>query len=97
MPPVKHGHVAEHRLAAVAEAGGLDRADVEHAAQLVDDQGRERLALDVLGDDQERLARLRDLLEQRNHLAKAADLLLVKQDQRRPRRRTSIVVGLVTK
>ena len=90
-------HVAEHRLAAVAEAGGLDGADVEHAAQLVDDQGGQGLALDVLGDDQERLARLGDLLEQRDHLAEAADLLLVKQDQRRPRRSTSIVVGMVTK
>ena len=76
------GHVAEHRLAAIAEPGRLDRADVEHAAQLVDDQGRQGFALDVLGDDQERLARLGDLLEQRDHLAEAADLLLVEQDQR---------------
>ena len=52
------GHVAEHRLAAIAEAGGLDGADVEHAAELVDDQGGQRFALDVLGDDQQRLARL---------------------------------------
>ena len=75
------GDVAEHRLAAVAEAGGLDRADVQDAAELVDDQGRQRLALDVLGDDQQRLARLRDLLQQRDHLAEVADLLLVEQDQ----------------
>ena len=47
-------HVAEHRLAAVAESRCLDRADVEHAAQLVDDQGRQRFAFDFLGDDQER-------------------------------------------
>ena len=78
----EHGHVAQHRLAAVAEARGLDRTDVEHAAQLVDDQGRQRFALDVLGHDQERLARLRDLFEKRDHLAQAADLLLVEQDQR---------------
>ena len=52
------GDVAQHRLAAVAEARGLHRADVQHAAELVDDQGRQRLALDVLGDDQQRLARL---------------------------------------
>ena len=58
VPPVSDGDVAEHRLAAVAEAGGLDRADVEHAAELVDDQDRQRLALDVLGDDQQRLAGL---------------------------------------
>ena len=77
----QHGDVAEHGLAAIAEAGRLDRADVEHAAELVDDQGRQRLALDVLGDDQQRLARLGDLFQERNHLAQAADLLLVEQDQ----------------
>ena len=50
------GDVAQHGLAAVAEARGLDRADVQHAAQLVDHQRRQGLALDVLGDDQQRLA-----------------------------------------
>ena len=74
-------HVAEHGLAAIAEARGLDRGDVQHAPQLVDDQGGQGLALDVLGDDQQRLARLGDLLEQGDQLAQAADLLLVKQDQ----------------
>ena len=58
VPPVSIGDVAQHRLAAIAEAGGLHRADVEHAAELVDDQGRQGFALDVLGDDQQRLARL---------------------------------------
>jgi hypothetical protein len=46
--------VLEHRLAAIAEARGLDGGDLERAAELVDDEGRERLAVDVLGDDQER-------------------------------------------
>ena len=55
------GDVAEHRLAAVAVAGGLDGADLEDAAELVDDQGRQGLALDVLGDDQQRLVGLGDL------------------------------------
>ncbi len=48
------GDVAQHLLAAVAEARRLDREDVEGAAQLVDDQGGEGLAVDVLGDDDER-------------------------------------------
>ena len=39
----EHGDVAQHGLAAIAEAGGLDRADVQHAAQLVDDQRGQRL------------------------------------------------------
>src|SRR5947209_8812889 len=45
--------VLEHRLAAIAEARRLYRRHFEAAAQLVDDECRERLALDVLGDDQQ--------------------------------------------
>ncbi len=55
-PPVEHGDVAEHGLAAIAEARRLDRADLKDAAQLVDDQRGQRLALDVLGDDEQRPA-----------------------------------------
>src|SRR5690606_6155119 len=40
-------------LAAVAEAGRLDGGRLEDAADLVQHEGRERLALDVLGDDDE--------------------------------------------
>ena len=40
------GDVLEHRLAAIAEARRLDGRDLEPAAQLVDDQGGQRLALD---------------------------------------------------
>ena len=43
--------VLEHRLAALTEAGGLDGDRLERAADLVDDERGERLALDVLGDD----------------------------------------------
>ena len=53
------GDVLQHGLAAVAEAGRLDGDGVERAADLVDDQGRQRLAVDVLGDDEQRLAGLR--------------------------------------
>ena len=51
--------VLHHGLAAVTERRALDRGGVEGAADLVDDQGRERLALDVLGEDEQRLAGLR--------------------------------------
>ena len=50
------GHVLQHRLAALAEAGRLDGDRLERAADLVDDERGERLALDVLGDDHQRLA-----------------------------------------
>ena len=72
--------VLEHRLAAIAEARRLDRRDLEAAAQLVDDQGRQRLAVDVLGDDQERLAGLHDRLEDRQHRLQRRQLLLVDED-----------------
>ena len=76
----QRGDVLEHGLASVAIAGGLDRADLEDAAELVDDQGRQRLALDVLGDDQQRLVRPGDLLQQGDEHAGGADLLLVDED-----------------
>ena len=77
----EHGDVGEHRLATVAEARGLGSTDVEHAAELVDDQRGEGVAVDILGDDQKRLARLCDLLEEREELPQIGDLLLVDQDQ----------------
>ncbi len=52
----QHGDVAEHGLAAIAKARSLDGADIEHAAQLVDDQRGQRFAVDVFGNDQQRLA-----------------------------------------
>src|SRR6202034_1648910 len=50
------GDVTEHGLAAVAEAGGLDRDAPEQPAHLVHDQGRQGLAVDVLGNDRQGLA-----------------------------------------
>src|SRR5262245_17315892 len=55
--------VLEHPLAAVAEARSLYRDCRERAAQLVDDDRRERLALEVLRHDHQRLAGLDHLLE----------------------------------
>src|SRR3954466_9047037 len=76
------GDVGQHGLAAVTEARGLDGDGLEGAADLVDHQGREGLALDVLGDDRERLARLHDLLEQRQQVLDGADLAVDDQDVR---------------
>ena len=80
VPPVRVAMSAEHRLAAIAEAGGLHGTHVQHAAELVDDEGREGFAFDVFGDDQQRLGLLAGLLQDRQQLAKVADLLLVDQD-----------------
>ena len=76
------GDVLQHLLAAIAEAGRLHRADVERAAELVHDERRERLALDVLGDDEERLARAGDLLEERDEVRHRRDLPLGDEEVR---------------
>ena len=52
--------VFKHRLAAVAEAGCLDRRHLETAAQFVDDEGGERLPFDILGHDKQRPPALYD-------------------------------------
>ncbi len=76
----QHGDVAQHFLAAIAEARGLDGRDLERATQLVHHQRRQRLALDVLRDDQEGLAALGDLLQHREQLLHRRDLLVVDED-----------------
>ena len=72
--------VLQHRLAAIAEARRLHRRDLQAAAQLVHHQGGEGFTLDVLGNDQQRLAGLHDALQQRQHRLQAGQLLLVDQD-----------------
>src|SRR3546814_7943134 len=58
--------ILEHRFAAIAEARRLDGRDLEPTAELVDDERGQRLAFDVLGDNEKRPARLNHLLQQRN-------------------------------
>src|SRR5262249_33092600 len=72
--------VLEHRLAAIAEAGRLDGGRLQRAAQLVDDERRQRLAFDVLRDDEQRTAEARHLLEHGQEILHRADLLLVDQN-----------------
>ena len=72
-PPLRICDVFEHRLAAIAEARRLHRGDLQTAAQLVHHQRGQGLALDILGDDQQRLAGLHDALQQRQHAAAGPD------------------------
>ena len=58
-----------------------DRADLQRPLQLVDDQQRERLALQF-GDHQQRAPGLRHLLEQRDQRLHLADLVGGQQDVR---------------
>ncbi|HYJ59867.1 MAG TPA: chaperonin GroEL, partial [Actinomycetota bacterium] len=65
-----------------AEAGSLHRDSGERAADLVDHQRREGLALHVLSHDEQRLGRREDLLEQGQQVLRRRDLALVDQHQR---------------
>ena len=60
--------------------GAFTAADVEGAADLVDDERGQRFALDVLGDDQQGLAGLHHLLQHRQQVVHRADLLVGQQD-----------------
>ena len=74
------GDIPQHFLAAVAEAGSLDADTGKGAAQLIDDDGGKGFALDVLGDDDQLLAGLHDLLQQRQDLLDGGDLLIGDED-----------------
>src|SRR5664280_2827348 len=76
------GDVAEHGLATVTEARRLDGDDAQGATDVVHHQGREGLALDVLGDDEDGLAGLAYLVQQRDEVLDAADLGVDDQDVR---------------
>ena len=79
-PPVSH--VFQHGLATVTEARSLDGDGLQDAADVVDDQGGQGLALDVFGHDQQRTAGLGNLLQHRQQITDVADLLVAQQDER---------------
>src|SRR5258706_11582449 len=76
----ENSDVAQNLLATISKARRLDGADLQRAAELVDDERRQRLTLDVLGDNQQRLTRLCDFLEHRQEVLHRRDFLLVDED-----------------
>src|SRR3984957_3662380 len=72
--------ILEHGLATVAKARSLDGSALQRATKLVDHQGRQRFAFHVLSNDQEGLAHLGGLLQQRQQILHRADFLFVDQD-----------------
>ena len=76
----QNGQVFEHRLAAVAEAGGLDGQDIDGAAELVDNEGCQSFAVDILGNDEQVLGDLEDLLQRRQNVSHGGDFLVGDQD-----------------
>ena len=76
------GNVLEHFLAAVAETGGLYAQHIQGAAEFVDQQGGKRFAFHVFRHNQQLLAGLDNLLQDRNDFLDVTDLLVGKEDQR---------------
>src|SRR6266851_3867323 len=72
--------VLEHGLATIAKARGFHCSALQRAAEFVDDERCQGFAVDVLSDDQERLAHLGGLFEQWQQILHRADLLFVDQD-----------------
>src|SRR5438132_1627425 len=72
--------IFEHSLAAVAKARSLDGSALQRATKLVHHEGGQRFAFDILSNDQERLAHLGGLLEQREQILHRADFLFVDED-----------------
>ncbi len=80
LPPVRIAMSSSMALRRSPKPGALTAHDIERAADLVDHKGGQGLALDLLGDDEERLAALGDGLQQREQVVERADLLLVDED-----------------
>ena len=80
--PVRMAMSCSIALRRSPKPGRLDGDGVERAADLVDDERGEGLALDVLGDDDERLAGLHHGLERRQQRLHGRDLGLVDQQVR---------------
>ena len=77
MPPVRMAISSSISLRRSPKPGALTQHHVQGAAQLVDDQGGQGLALHVLSDDQQLLAHLDDLLQQGQQILNVGDLLVV--------------------
>ncbi|KAK1245315.1 hypothetical protein MKX08_004944 [Trichoderma sp. CBMAI-0020] len=76
------GKIAKDGLAVVTEAGGLDGGDLELATELVQDADSQGLAVNVLGNDDQRTAELGRGLEGGDDVLNSRDLLLREEDQR---------------
>ena len=74
--------VLEHSRAPLAELRCDDRDRGEATAQLVGHERLQRIALDHLGDHEQRPACLRDLIEHRTETLPRGQLLVGEQDER---------------
>ena len=61
--------------------GAFTASHVDRAAQFINNQSGERLAFNVFGDDQDRLAQFRNLLKDGQQVAHRRNLLLAQQNK----------------
>ena len=78
----KNGDIAEHLLAAVAKAGGLNGNAGKGAAELVEDKGGKRLSLDVLSYNKELFTRLNNLFKQGKQILNIRNFLVSDKNER---------------
>ena len=78
----QNGDILQHFLPSVAKARRFDRNAVEHATQFVQHQRGQRFAFHILGNDQQLLAGLHDLLEQGQDILNVGNLLIGNQQER---------------
>ena len=78
----KNGDIAEHLLAAVAKAGGLNSNAGKGAAELVEDKCGKRLSLNVLGYDKELFTRLNNLFKQGKQILNIRNFLVSDKNER---------------
>ena len=78
----ENSDILEHALTTVAVCRSLDCADVQNAAELVEDKGGQSLAVDVLSHDEQRCALLLDCLKDRQDILDGGNLVVGHEDVR---------------
>jgi hypothetical protein len=73
--------ILKHRLTTITEAWSLNSTYVKHSADSVNNEGSESLTFDIFSDDKKWLTSLSNLLENREEVLDAADLLLVNKNE----------------
>ena len=75
----QYRYVLQHGLAAIAEPRRFYGARLDHAAQRIDHQSRQRFALDFFSDHQQGLAGFRHLFQHRKQVCDRGDFFIVDQ------------------
>ena len=78
----ENSDVLEHALTTIAVCRSLDCADVQNAAEFVENEGGQSLAVDILSHDEQRCALLLDSLKDRQDVLDGGNLVIGHEDVR---------------